>query len=119
MMPRELLFSVTKKDFRVDYFRPGGHGGQKVDKSSVGARITHIDSGAVGESRESRSREQNKKKAFQKLLNTREWKAWYRIRKAQALGQALEIEESVDKSLAPENLKVEVKEKGRWVTTQL
>jgi protein subunit release factor B len=41
-MGKELLFSLTKKDFRIDTFRAGGKGGQKQNKTSSGVRVTHI-----------------------------------------------------------------------------
>ena len=41
MKERTLLFSVTKKDFRVDNFTVSGPGGGGKDTSRTGARITH------------------------------------------------------------------------------
>jgi len=38
-MSKELLFSLTKKDFRVDTFRAGGKGGQKQNKTNSGVRV--------------------------------------------------------------------------------
>lgn len=49
---KELLFSLTKKDFRIETFRSGGKGGQHQNKTDSGVRIVHLESGAVGESRE-------------------------------------------------------------------
>lgn len=77
-MGRELLFSVTKKDFRVDTFRAGGPGGQKQNKTSSGVRITHLESGAVGESRDDRSQARNKKKAFLRLVKSPRFQAWHK-----------------------------------------
>lgn len=68
------FLSVTAKDCEWDYFRCGGHGGQKVNKTSSGARVTHPSSGAVGESREERSQLQNRKKAFRKMAETEAFK---------------------------------------------
>ena len=51
---KELLFSITKDDFRVDTFRSGGKGGQNQNKVESGVRIVHVASGAIGESREQR-----------------------------------------------------------------
>lgn len=66
-MTKELLFSFSKKDFRVDTFRSGGKGGQHQNKTNSGIRITHIESGLAAECREERSQTMNKKKAFRKL----------------------------------------------------
>lgn len=67
-MKRELLYSFTKKDFRVDTFRAGGKGGQNQNKRDSGVRITHIESGLSSESREHRDQLTNKKAAFEKLV---------------------------------------------------
>lgn len=58
---------ASKKDFKVDYFRCSGSGGQHVNKTSTGVRITHLPSGLVSECTETRSQAENKKRAFQKL----------------------------------------------------
>jgi protein subunit release factor A len=68
MSNKELLFSLTKKDFRIDTFRSGGKGGQYQNTCDSGVRITHIESGAVGESRDERSQYQNKKMAMERLV---------------------------------------------------
>ena len=66
-MARELLFSWTRKDFRVDTFCSGGPGGQHQNKTATGVRITHLESGPASESRVHKSQGQNKKAAFLKL----------------------------------------------------
>lgn len=91
-MNKELLFSVTKKDFRIDTFRSGGNGGQNQNKLESGVRITHLASGAVGESREERKQGQNKKIAFRRLLQDSRWKVWFEAKKKEALGHT-EIEQ--------------------------
>lgn len=109
-MPRQLLFSVTKKDFRVDTFRAGGPGGQKQNKTSSGVRIVHLESGAVGESRDERSQAQNRKKAFERLVNSPRFKAWHKKKVAECLlseAERKEIERRVDEWMREENLKVE------------
>jgi|HigsolmetaAR206D_1030411.scaffolds.fasta_scaffold00003_8 protein subunit release factor B len=113
---KELLFSVSKKDFRIDTFRAGGKGGQKQNKTSSGVRVTHIESGAVGESREERSQHQNRKIAFLRCVESDTFKKWHKRKCAELLGQKARIEEAVERAMAPKNLKVEVKdEQGRWV----
>lgn len=110
MSNKQLLFSITKKDFRIDTFRSGGKGGQNQNKRDTGVRITHIESGAVGESREERSQAQNKKKAFERLVESPKFKMWHKIKTAQILGIVKtpdEIEKEVDEAMKEENLKIE------------
>jgi len=104
---KELLFSITRKDFRVDTFRSGGKGGQKQNKTDSGVRITHFDSGAVGESREERSQFQNKKKAFRKLIESTRFKTWHRMRVAECLIGLQNIDKAVDEMMDMKNIKVE------------
>lgn len=116
---KQLLFSITRKDFRVDTFRSGGKGGQHQNKTESGVRITHIESGAVGESREERDQIRNKEKAFQKLVNSSRFKAWHKTKTAfmcQGIKDSeKEIERIVDDTMKQDNLKIEVKdEQGRW-----
>ena len=66
-MPRRLVFSATRKGFRVDTFRSSGPGGQNVNKLETGVRITHLATGLKGESREERSQHANKQRAFQRV----------------------------------------------------
>lgn len=61
------IFSLTKKDFRVDFFRGSGAGGQNRNKRDTAVRITHIETGITSECQEERNQEQNKKRAFLKL----------------------------------------------------
>ena len=113
-MDKKLLFSVTKKDFRVDTFRAGGPGGQNQNKRDTGVRITHIESGAVGESREQRSQDQNKKTAFRRLTEHPKWRIWHSGKVWEAL-QQISIDERVEEMMQPQNLLIEVKEEGKWV----
>ncbi|KLU61432.1 peptide chain release factor 1 [Peptococcaceae bacterium CEB3] len=113
---RELLFSITKKDFKMQYFCAGGPGGQHQNKTASACRIVHPASGAVGESREERSQHQNRKIAFERLVKTREFQHWYKIEVARRLGRLVDAEKEVEKWMQPENLKVEgVGENGCWV----
>jgi len=106
-MNKKLLFSITKKDFRVDTFRSGGKGGQKQNKTESGVRITHIDSGAVGESREERSQFQNKKIAFRRLTESDRFKIWHRIKTNEFLFNLQNIDKAVDEMMDEKNIKIE------------
>lgn len=104
---KELLFSITKKDFRVDYYRASGKGGQKVNKTSSACRITHIPSGAVAQCQSSRIQQENKRVAFERLLRTDTFKKWYKIECSKHLGQYQDAEEIVNDMMNPRNLKIE------------
>lgn len=106
-MNRQLLFRLTKKDFKVEYFCAGGHGGQNMQKNATACRITHPESGAAGISRDERSQLQNKKKAFRRMVETKEFKAWHKLECARRLGQTVDIESWVNDQMRPENLLIE------------
>jgi protein subunit release factor B len=108
---RELVASVTLKDCEVQTFRAGGPGGQKQNKTNSGVRIIHHPSGARGESREERSQLQNKKKAFLRMVETKEFKLW--VKKITALDDLARC--AVDRDVWPDRIKVEVRENGKWV----
>ena len=115
---KELLFSLGKKDFRIDTFRSGGKGGQHQNKTNSGVRITHPESGAVGESREERSQLQNKKKAFERLVETKEFKIWHRLKCAAVIQGQDEInkmiEQKIEACLKPEFIITETRTENGW-----
>lgn len=106
---RELLFSLTKKHFEVKTFKSGGKGGQHQNSCNSGVRITHKETGISSECREERSQLQNKKKAFRKLANKKEFRNWLALK---ALGLE-DIEEQIEEAMNPENLKIEVHPKNK------
>lgn len=110
MGEKKLILSVTLKDCRVDTFRAGGPGGQKQNKTNSGVRITHLASGAVGESREQRSQLQNKRAAFKRMAETSTFKTWLR----RQLGQDTLDEIWVDRQMWPVHLRTEVFRDGHW-----
>jgi protein subunit release factor B len=110
---KELLFSVTKKDFDVQVFRSGGKGGQNQNKVSSGVRIVHRDSGAIGESRRERSQLQNKKLALQHLVASPKFRVWINQKAFEAISKK-SIEIIIEQQMKPENLKIEVMNEGRW-----
>ena len=62
-----LLFLAVRGDFRIDYFRAGGKGGQHQNKTDSGCRITHLATSLSAESRSERSQHRNRKIAFERL----------------------------------------------------
>jgi len=109
---RTPLFSLTKKDFRVDTFCSGGPGGQHQNKVATGVRITHKQTGFSAESRTEKSQARNKKIAFARLCKSKNFQNWLKI---QALYKD-EIESELEKSMQPENIKTEIKKNDKWIT---
>ena len=106
-MSKKILFSITKKDFKIDYFCTGGPGGQKQNKTASGCRITHEASGAVGECRNHRSQDQNRKEAFKRLTDSSKFKIWLKV-KISAVEQGFrDIDEYVDSMMTEDKIKVE------------
>lgn len=111
---KELLFSITKKDFEVQTFRAGGKGGQHQNKTDSGVRIIHNESGARGECRNHRHQFMNKREALKRLTDSKEFKLWLN-RKSLEVIEGKRLEEKVEDMMSPENLKLEVKDdKNRW-----
>lgn len=113
-MKKELLHSITKKDFEIQTFRAGGPGGQNQNKRNTGVRIIHKASGAVGEARDQRSQLQNKRNALKRLVEDPKFKLW-NARVCHEIMSGESIEEKVEKALDEKNLKIEKKENGKWV----
>lgn len=112
---REKLFSVTLADCDEEKFRAGGKGGQGQNKRSVGVRIRHRASGAVGEARDSRSYPQNRTNAFLRMANSDRFKAWHKMECARLLGREEEVRLRVEKDMAPKNIRVERRnDAGLW-----
>jgi len=59
--------NIKKDDLRTDTFRASGAGGQHVNKTESGVRFTHLPTGIVAESTDSRSQHKNREIAMQRL----------------------------------------------------
>ena len=115
--PRQKLFTITKKDLKVQHFAAGGPGGQKQNKTASATRITHLASGAVGESREERSQAQNTKTALRRLTESQVFKRWLRFEAAVRLKGYADAEAAMDDMMKPETIKVEMKDDdGKWIS---
>jgi protein subunit release factor B len=113
-MSKSLLFSVTKKDLVFEYFSGTGAGGQHRNKCQNSCRCKHPASGAVGICQEERSKEQNTKKAFRRMVESEKFQSWLRVEAARVTGELAEIEKQVDRQM--QNIRVEVHdEDGRWL----
>ncbi len=111
---RELLFSVTKRDLVIQTFTSGGKGGQHQNRVQTGVRITHKESGAVGEARDTKSQHTNMKNAFRRLVAAPSFRIW-QARKILEIMDGRTTEQKIAEMLDPRNVKTEVRgEHGRW-----
>ena len=93
---RQRINLVNKDDLEVTPIRGSGPGGQHRNKNYTGVRITHKESGAVGEATDSKSQATNRSKAFRRMVETPEFQVWLQL------------------SLHPEHLKIEIRKNGDW-----
>lgn len=104
---------VTRKDLDVSYFVGRGAGGQNKQKNATGCQILHRASGAIGRCSETRSQTDNRERAFRRMAATPKFKFWMaRVLHELATGET--IEQAVQKSMAPENLVVQVRGNNGW-----
>ncbi len=117
MSERKLLFSVTKKDLEVTWYAPKGPGGQKKNKTNNACRIKHPESGALVTASERRERQRNISTALRRLVDHPKFKVWHAKRcreEVDKLEGQRKIEEIVEEQMREHNLKVEIKEDGKW-----
>ncbi len=96
MKRREKMFSVTAADCRWDVFRGSGDGGQKRQKTSSGVRCVHEASGAEGKATDSRNQSVNRKTAFERMVATKEFQGWLKLKIEAGLGN-VDIQEANDR----------------------
>lgn len=107
-VPNNLLFTVPRKDLDLQFFRAGGKGGQKQNKTSSACRITHVPSGAVGESRDQREQSQNRRLALERLVASDVFKVWVKVQAGMQEEGFADIERKLDAELIPGKIKVEL-----------
>lgn len=114
MIPRDArpVLSVTLQDCDVQTKRGTGKGGQNRNKRDTAVRIVHRASGAVGESQEERSQYQNKRAAFIRMTKTIAFKRWLNA----SLASGPTPEERVEMDMQRENLLIEGRVNGSWVS---
>ena len=104
---KKLLFSVTKKDFIIDWYSGSGAGGQHRNKHQNCCRLKHSDSGIIITAQDSRSRKQNLTLAFNRLVKDKKFKVWISKRAFELSKKAYDIDKKVALAMREENLKIE------------
>jgi protein subunit release factor B len=113
---RELLFTVTAKDFDETHIRGSGPGGQNRNKTSTGVRLHHRASGASAEATDDKSQHRNRIEAFRRIRETPEFKRWFREMVRATQGQE-STAHRVERLMQPENITTQVlDDRERWVT---
>ena len=110
----EPLFSLTKKDFRIDTFRCPGKGGQKVNKTSSGVRITHLETGIAYSCTETRFQQKNRELAFKKLCKDKMFLLWLKNKAF----KVTTLEDEIDELMVEENLKIETRKNNKWANDE-
>jgi len=114
MPKKELVFSLTRKDFEIQFFKGSGPGGQNRNKVETGVRIIHKESGAVGQAEDSREQLTNRKNALKRLADSPKFKLWL-AKKLHEIEIGKTVEELVDEMMEEKNIKIEcVNENGNW-----
>lgn len=67
---KESDIKIKPQDIKIEFFRSSGPGGQNVNKVETAVRISHLTSGLVVASQESRSQQKNREQAMM-LLRTK------------------------------------------------
>jgi peptide chain release factor 1 len=107
---KELLFSLTKKDFVVEYYNGTGNGGQNRNKVATACRIRHPASDTTSTCQEERNQKVNRERAFERLLKKPKFKKWLQIETARRMDTLKNIEERVEQEM--KNIKMEVRDEN-------
>lgn len=73
-------FSITAKDCIFIAKRGSGKGGQKRNKTSNAIQCIHEPSGAMGEAEDGREQTDNKRLAFERMANSKEFQSWLQLK---------------------------------------
>lgn len=104
------IASIKFSDLEKQYFCTGGPGGQNQNRNKNGVRLIHKESGAVAESREYKSLQQNKKAALERLTKTLKFKIWT----LKMAGEETPEEYAKKEINTPNHLKIELRKNEKW-----
>jgi len=104
---RKLLFSITKKDFKITYFSGKGAGGMHRNKNQNCVRIKHKATGIITTGQEERSLKQNLKNAFMRMTKHPKFKLYLKKRASGEMVEEYETEKRVDEMMQEKNLKID------------
>lgn len=110
-MMKELLFSVTKKDFDITWFSGKGAGGQHRNKHQNCCRIIHRESGAIGIGQNHRQRSYNQRDALNSLVESKKFQLWIKMKIVEFSIDIEEINKKVEEEM--KNVKVEYFKDGK------
>lgn len=111
---RELLYSITEKDFELQWFSGTGAGGQHRNKHQNCVRLHHKNSGARATGQSHKERRANRDEAFLGIVNSVKFKMWQH-QKLEEIRTGQTIKQRIKKMMSPENLKIEFRGvDGQW-----
>jgi len=106
-MGKELLFSITKKDFTLTWFSGTGAGGQYRNKHQNCCRIKHNETGIIGTGQSNRSQVANQREAFTGLTSNPKFKIWLNRKIFEMDLDVEEVNKRVDEEMREENIQIE------------
>jgi len=117
-MKRELLFSITKKDFEIDYFSGKGAGGQHRNRHKNCVRLYHRDSKTRVTGQSNKEKRSNIKEALNNLVKHTKFKLWLNIKVYESDKQKKTVDELVNETMNSFNIKTEIKANGKWIKSE-
>ncbi len=112
-MKKEMLFRITKKDLNITFFSGSGAGGQHRNRHMNCVRLNHKDSGTMVTGQSNKAKKANIQEALNNLIKSPKFKVWHARRVKECIDKST-LEETVEKMVAPHNLKTEVLIEDKW-----
>lgn len=113
---KQLLFTLTRKDFKINYFSGTGAGGQNRNKCKKCVRIHHPPSNTMATGQDERSLKHNLRNAFIRLTNKPEFRKWLKLQAARECVTIEEIKKLVNDAMdKKDDFLVEYLVNGKWI----